>query len=216
MQKPEVRKLSLNGPQGLLQATLAIPVEISDSVAVVCHPHPLYGGSMDNKVVHYTARALLDVGVPVLRFNFRGVGESAGSFDEAVGEVEDCMAAVDWLLQNFPGHQLILAGFSFGSYIALRAAQNLKLGQLILIAPPVDRYEFSKLQNPTCPWMVIQGDEDEVVAREDVACWIETTDPEPDFLVMEQADHFFHRRLMDLRGLLKNGVRPNLPEKASS
>ena len=87
---------------------------------------------------------------------------------------------------------------------------------MITIAPPVDRYEFSKLQHPTCPWLVVQGDEDEVVALEDVNCWIEDLDPPPEFLVMEQADHFFHRRLMDLRGLLKNGVLPNLPDKISS
>jgi alpha/beta superfamily hydrolase len=87
---------------------------------------------------------------------------------------------------------------------------------LITIAPPVDRFEFSQLQHPQCPWLIIQGDEDDIVALEDVNCWVEKLDPQPDYLVMEQADHFFHRRLMDLRGLLKNGVRPNLPEKSST
>ena len=123
---------------------------------------------------------------------------------------------IEWVRRTRPSDELWLGGFSFGAYISTRAAENLQLGQLISIAPPVDRYEFSKLQHPQCPWLVVQGDEDEVVALEDVNCWVETLDPPPDYLVMKEAGHFFHRRLMDLRGLLKNGVRPNLPEPVNS
>jgi len=208
----------LRGPAGKLECVADVPKPEDECAGtiVICHPHPLHGGTMHNKVVTIMERSMRELGLRTIRFNFRGTGDSEGEHDEGYGETDDLFVITEWVRRHRPDDQLWLGGFSFGSYIALRAAQNLKLGQLILIAPPVDRYEFSKLQNPTCPWMVIQGDEDEVVAREDVACWIETTDPEPDFLVMEQADHFFHRRLMDLRGLLKNGVRPNLPEKASS
>lgn len=208
----------LRGPAGKLECFADVPKPEDERPAtmVICHPHPLHGGTMHNKVVTIMERSMRELGLRTIRFNFRGAGESEGQHDEGYGETDDLFAVTEWVRQQRPDDQLWLGGFSFGSYIALRAAQNLQLGQLILIAPPVDRYEFSKLQNPNCPWMVVQGDEDEVVAYEDVACWVEKTDPEPEFLVMEQADHFFHRRLMDLRGLLKNGVRPNLPEKTSS
>ena len=154
-----------------------------------------------------------ELGLRTIRFNFRGAGESEGEHDEGYGETDDLFAVVEWVRHTRPNDDLWLGSFSFGSYITQRVAQNLKLGQLITIAPPVDRYAFSQLQQPDCPWLVVMGDEDEVVALEDVNCWIEDLDPKPDFLVMEQAGHFFHRRLMDLRGLLKNGVRPNLPDK---
>ena len=208
----------LRGPAGKLECVADVPKPEDECPAtiVLCHPHPLHGGTMHNKVVTIMERSMRELGLRTIRFNFRGAGESEGEHDEGYGEADDLFVVTEWVRKHRPNDQLWLGGFSFGSYIALRAAQNLQLGQLILIAPPVDRYEFSKLQHPNCPWLVVQGDEDEVVAREDVACWIETTDPEPEFLVMEQADHFFHRRLMDLRGLLKNGVRPNLPEKTSS
>ena len=156
-----------------------------------------------------------ELGLRTIRFNFRGAGESEGEHDEGYGETDDLFTVIEWMRKSRPNDELWLGGFSFGSFISIRAAENLKLGQLITIAPPVDRFEFSQLQHPDCPWLVIQGDEDEVVSLEDVVCWIEKLQPPPDLLVMEQADHFFHRRLMDLRGLLKNGVRPNLPEKIS-
>jgi alpha/beta superfamily hydrolase len=182
---------------------------------VICHPHPEHGGTMHNKVVTVMERSMRELGMRTIRFNFRCAGESEGEHDDGYGETDDLFAVTEWVRHTRPNDELWLAGFSFGSFICMRAAQNLKLGQLILIAPPVDRYEFSQLQNPDCPWMVIQGDEDEVVCLEDVACWIEKLEQQPEFLIMEQAGHFFHRRLMDLRGLLKNGVRPNLPEKNS-
>ena len=208
----------LRGPEGMLECVADVPAPSEERQAtfVICHPHPLHGGTMHNKVVTIMERAMRELGLRTIRFNFRGAGESEGEHDEGYGETDDLFAVTEWVRHTRPNDELWLGGFSFGSYITQRAAQNLKLGQLITIAPPVDRYEFSKLQHPECPWLVVQGDEDEVVALEDVACWLEDLDPQPEFLVMEQADHFFHRRLMDLRGLLKNGVRPNLPKKISA
>lgn len=208
----------LRGPAGMLECIADVP-EPADEISatfVVCHPHPLHGGTFHNKVVTIMERSMRELGLRTVRFNFRGAGESEGEHDEGYGEADDLFAVTEWVRHTRPDDELWLGGFSFGSYIAQRAAQNLQLGQLISIAPPVDRYEFSKLQHPGCPWLVIQGDEDDVVALEDVTCWYEELDPRPEFLVMEQADHFFHRRLMDLRGLLKNGVRPNLPQTRSS
>jgi alpha/beta superfamily hydrolase len=208
----------LRGPAGKLECVADVPSPSDERPAtiVICHPHPQHGGTMHNKVVTIMERAMRELGLRTIRFNFRSAGDSEGEHDEGYGETDDLFAVTEWVRHSRPNDELWLAGFSFGSYIALRAAQNLKLGQLILIAPPVDRYPFSQLQHPDCPWLVVQGDEDEVVVLEDVACWIEDVEPPPDFLVMEQAGHFFHRRLMDLRGLLKNGVRPNLPEKTST
>ena len=205
----------LRGPVGKLECVADVP-DLADELPatiVLCHPHPQHGGTMHNKVVTIMERSMRELGLRTVRFNFRGAGESEGEHDEGYGETDDLFAVTEWIRQCRPDDELWLGGFSFGSFIALRAAQNLKLGQLISIAPPVDRYEFSKLQHPNCPWLVVQGDEDDVVALEDVICWLEEVEPRPDFVVMEMADHFFHRRLMDLRGLLKNGVRPNLPEK---
>lgn len=208
----------LRGPVGKLECVTDVPeadVELPVT-AIICHPHPVHGGNMHNKVVTIIERSLRELGLRTIRFNVRGAGESEGEFDEGYGETDDLFAVAEWARTTRPNDTLWLAGFSFGSYIALRAAQNLSLGQLICVAPPVDRYEYSKLPHPDCPWLVIQGDEDEVVSYESVVNWVNATEPPPDFIVMEQAGHFFHRRIMDLRGLLKNAVRPNLPEKSSS
>ena len=207
----------LRGPAGKLECVADVPEAADERPAtmVICHPHPEHGGTMHNKVVTVMERSMRELGLRTIRFNFRGAGESEGEHDDGYGETDDLFAVTEWVRHTRPNDELWLSGFSFGSFISMRAAQNLKLGQLILIAPPVDRYEFSQLQNPDCPWLVVQGDEDEVVCLEDVACWIEKLELPPEFLIMEQAGHFFHRRLMDLRGLLKNGVRPSLPEKIS-
>lgn len=212
------REFFLRGPAGKLECVTDVPDPADERPAtiVICHPHPQHGGTMRNKVVTILERSMRELGLRTLRFNFRSAGDSEGEHDEGYGETDDLFAVIEWVRHSRPDDELWLGGFSFGSYISLRAAQNLKLGQLIAIAPPVDRYEFSKLQHPQCPWLVIQGDEDDVISYEAVANWVAGTTPKPEFLVMEQAGHFFHRRLMDLRGLLKNGVRPNLPESNSS
>ena len=212
------REFFLRGPAGKLECFADVPDPSDERPAtfVICHPHPQHGGTMHNKVVTIMERSMRELGLRTIRFNFRGAGDSEGEHDEGYGETDDLFAVTEWVRHSRPNDELWLGGFSFGSFISLRAAQNLNLGQLITIAPPVDRFAFSQLQHPQCPWLIVQGDEDEVVSLEDVICWVEKLDPQPEFLVMEQAGHFFHRRLMDLRGLLKNGVRPNLPEKSST
>ena len=171
---------------------------------------------MRNKVVTIMERSMRELGLRTVRFNFRGAGESEGEHDDSYGETDDLFAVVEWVRCTRPDDSLWLGGFSFGSYVALRAALNLDIGQLISIAPPVDRYTFDGLRHPECPWLVIQGDEDEVVNIDLVRHWVGSLKPPPELVVMREADHFFHRRLMDLRGLLKNGVRDQLPEPADS
>lgn len=216
---PEAKaEFFLRGPAGRLECLTDVPEKDEERpvTVIICHPHPVHGGNMHNKVVTIIERSLRELGLRTIRFNVRGAGESEGEHDEGYGETDDLFAVAEWVRKTRPNDTLWLAGFSFGSYISLRAAQNLQLGQLISVAPPVDRYEYSKLPHPDCPWLVIQGDEDEVVSYESVVNWVNATEPPPEFIVMEQAGHFFHRRIMDLRGLLKNAVRDNLPEKISS
>ncbi len=210
----------LRGPAGALECAVDVPEpgkELPITI-VICHPHPQHGGTMRNKVVTIMERSMRELGLRTVRFNFRGVGASEGSFDDGYGETDDLFALVEWVRRTRPHDQLWLGGFSFGAYISLRAAANLKLGQLISIAPPVERYDFASLPRPECPWLVVQGDEDDVVSAGAVQSWSDRTEPPPDLIIMQQAGHFFHRRLMDLRGLLKNGVgnqlRPNTRDSA--
>lgn len=202
----------LRGPAGLLECAVDVPEPpcARPITIVICHPHPQHGGTMRNKVVTIIERSMRELGLRTVRFNSRGVGASEGKFDDGYGETDDLFAVIEWVRRTRPHDVLWLGGFSFGGYIALRAASHFSLGQLILIAPPVNRYEFNTLPRPNCPWLVVQGDEDDVVSADAVQSWAESIDPPPDLIVMPQAGHFFHRRLMDLRGLLKNGVRDQL------
>ena len=213
----ERSEIFLRGPAGRLECVADVP-EAGDerpATIVLCHPHPMHGGTMHNKVVTIMERSMRELGLRTVRFNFRGVGESEGSFDDGYGETDDLFAVVEWVRRTRPDDVLWLGGFSFGAWISARAAQNLKLGQLISIAPPVDRFS-EPLEHPGCPWLVVQGDEDDVVSADAVMDWAAGIEPAPELIVMERAGHFFHRRLMDLRGLLKNGVRDQLPEPVSA
>jgi hypothetical protein len=166
---------------------------------------------MHNKVVTMIERSLRELGLATVIFNFRGVGASEGAFDDGRGETEDVLAIAEWIQSVRPQDALWLAGFSFGSYVAARAAPQLPVRQMISVAPPIGRWDFNALASPLCPWLVIQGEADEVVDPEAVYAWV-AAQPEPPTLVrMSDTSHFFHRRLMDLRGAIKNGVRTNLP-----
>ena len=205
--------LALAGPAGRLEAH----VELGDpprrpAVAIVCHPLPTEGGTMHNKVVTMTARALRESGVDTVRFNFRGVGQSEGVFDEGDGEAADLRAVAAWVRATRPDAQLWLAGFSFGAYVSLKCARELAPAMLISIAPPVGRsWDFDRIELPECPWLVIQGDADEIVDPQAVYAWIEAMKQPPELVRMPETSHFFHRRLMDLRGAIKHGVKPYLP-----
>jgi alpha/beta superfamily hydrolase len=203
----------LRGPAGAIECAVDAPKkdEQLPATVIICHPHPVHGGTMRNKVVTIIERSMRELGLRTVRFNFRGAGESEGEYDDGYGETDDLFAVTEWVRRTRPDDDLWLGGFSFGSYVAIRAALNLNIHQLISIAPPVGRYPFDTLHHPECPWLVIQGDEDEVVNIDAVRQWVNSIDPSPELVVMKEADHFFHRRLMDLRGLLKNGVLNQLP-----
>jgi uncharacterized protein len=207
-----VERLSLEGPAGALEAVLEDPGTAGASYAVVCHPHPLYGGTMDNKVVTTVARALQDAGMPTLRFNFRGVGASDGAFDRGSGETADADAVASWGAERWPGRTLVIAGFSFGAYVALRLAQQglPRLGpprHLITIAPAIQRLDEAGMAVPRCPWLVVQGDADEVVDPAEVIAWINRLEPKPRLVVLPGAGHFFHHRLHELRDIVVEAMR---------
>jgi uncharacterized protein len=205
--------IALQGPAGSIEAIASLPEDklARAGTAIICHPHPLQGGTMHNKVVTMIERSLRELGLATVIFNFRGVGATQGTFDDGVGETDDVLAIARWVQDVRPQSALWLAGFSFGSYVAARAAPQLPVRQMISVAPPVGRWDFSTLISPLCPWLVIQGEADEVVDPEAVYAWI-AAQPEPPTLVrMPETGHFFHRHLMDLRGAIKNGVRANLP-----
>ncbi|WEN15323.1 alpha/beta hydrolase [Rhodanobacter sp. AS-Z3] len=203
----------LDGPVGKLEALsdVAEPSSARRGVVVLCHPLTVEGGSMHNKVVVMAERALRESGLDTVRFNFRGAGNSAGEFDKGVGESADLAAVVAWVRKMRPHDALWLTGFSFGSYVTINNALRLHADALISIAPPVGRREFEPTSLPTCPWLVIQGEADEVVEPQAVFDWIDTLEHQPELIRMPDTSHFFHRRLMDLRGAIKHAVLGWLP-----
>jgi alpha/beta superfamily hydrolase len=202
----------IDGPAGPLEARIEDPATggTPAAVGVVCHPHPLYGGTMQNKVVHTLARAMQELGVPTVRFNFRGVGGSAGSYDGGVGELEDALAACRWARQRWSCNTLWLAGFSFGAAVSLQAAAVARPGALVTVAPPVGRIIVAPVERPACPWLVVQGDSDELVDVKQVRRWAAEFVPQPRLVVLDGAEHFFHGRLGELRaavlGFLSGGL----------
>ena len=204
---PTLKRMTIDGPTGLLEALVEDAGSQGSFYAVVCHPHPLFGGTMDNKVVSTLGKALRDVGIPTLRFNFRGVGGSPGVFDNGQGETEDAEAIASWGARRWRGRQLVLAGFSFGAYVAFRLAVRLPTSRLITLAPPVQRFDFSSLGLPACPWLIVQGGADEVVDPRAVLDWVSGLTLKPQLVVMPDAGHFFHGRLNELRDAVVTAVR---------
>ncbi len=201
-------EMLIPGPVGDLELQVESPDGDGPApVAVICHPHPVYGGTMTNKVVHILAAGFRELGAHSVRFNFRGVGRSAGEFDNGVGEMADLLAVVVWAQARFPDSPLWLAGFSFGAWIALKATAQLQPESLLLVAPPVDMYDFSVIPEVTVPWMVIQGGEDEVVSAEAVAHWVAQRQPAPQSRVLDSAGHFFHGQLNALKESMKTGFQ---------
>lgn len=201
MAGPPVREqLFIDGPAGRLEAILEMPREQAPSgVAVVCHPHPLHGGTMHNKVAHTLGRAFLERGLAVLRFNFRGTEASEGEYDDANGEVDDALAAIAYMRERFEPAEVWLGGFSFGAAVAVKAAVREKLSGLVSIAPAVTRFAQGLNGQPDCPWLVLIGDHDELVAVDELVDWVDSLEPGPEVLVMEEAEHFFHGRLVEMR-----------------
>ena len=200
-------KINLAGPVGQLEAMLHLPDEAPVAIAVIAHPLPTMGGTMDNKVVTTLAKSFVELGFVTLRFNFRGVGTSAGEFDSGNGEVEDMLSAVQHMQEAFGHLPLILAGFSFGGYVAARAAQHLhpQPHKLVLLAPAVGRFAMPHVPHNT---LTIHGEHDEVIPLADAFDWARPQ--HLPIVVLPEAGHFFHGRLSQLKQIVHkefNGCR---------
>ena len=200
---PTKESLTINGPVGQLEALLEQPEAFDGRrVAVLCHPHPQHQGTMLNKVVHTLARAMTDLGILAVRFNFRGVGASDGEYGDGLGELDDLKYVAAWVRQRWPKAELWLAGFSFGAVVSARAAAQLAPARLVSIAPAVSILGRELAVVPAMPWLIVQGDADDVVACNDVIEWAENLDPRPELIILPGVDHFFHGHLVSLRELL--------------
>ena len=207
---PVNEKLFIEGPAGRLEAVLERPGEGAlEGCAVVCHPHPQHGGTLHNKVAHTLARAFVRSGFEALRFNFRGTERSDGVFDNGVGELDDALAALHWLSDRHPDLPIWLAGFSFGAAMAVKAAVAEPVDGLISVAPAISRFASGLATQPHCPWLIVQGDEDELVDIEETVAWVDSLEPGPELLVLDGAEHFFHGRLTELREAVMNFVIPD-------
>ncbi len=202
---PFAERQAIAGPAGEIEALIETPSPATPDVfGVVCHPHPLFGGAMTNKVVHTVARSWQELGVPTLRFNFRGVGASQGRYDEGRGETDDALAVIAFGNRRWSGAALWLAGFSFGAYVALRAAAVARPDLLVIVAPPVGRWDFTPLRAPDCPWLIVQGDQDDLVDAAAVQSWARALRPGPRLEILPGAEHFFHGRLHELRNVVRD------------
>lgn len=212
------QKIFIPGAVGKLEA-MAFKIgspEPSEWVGIICHPHPLYQGTMHHKVVTTVVRVWQQLGLATLRFNFRGVGESEGRYDNGIGEVADLEAALAFIQKVNPTARIWLAGFSFGAFITLQLASRphpLCEG-LISIAPALPFFDFLKIKTPRCSWLVIQGEEDELVPQEAVKGWYEALEHQKpgdfhwQFMLLPETDHFFHGRLVELKKKIEEFMKP--------
>jgi alpha/beta superfamily hydrolase len=177
-------------------------------VAVICHPHPLFGGTLHNKVVHRVASTLHGMGAAVLRFNFRGVGKSAGTHDRGIGELDDARVALAWIAERHPGARQWVGGFSFGSWVASRlAASAPEAERLILVAPPVHTQTFEEMQHCSTPKLVIQGTADDICKPENLDRVFPTWAEPKRLMKVEGASHFFDKHLAGLAEAILEGLR---------
>ena len=201
----QTRRLKVAGPAGEIECAIDGPAGMPRGLALVCHPHPLHGGTMDNKVVQTLARAFMQLGYSAVRFNFRGVGASAGAWDDGVGEIEDALAVVAACRE--PGQALVLGGFSFGGFVASQAARRLiaegsTVERLVLVAPAASRFDLAPVPAHT---LVIHGEVDDVVPLSAVFDWARPLDLP--VTVVPGAGHFCHGQLPLLKSLVVGACR---------
>ena len=216
-QRATIQSFFLDGPAGRLEALLNRGAENATHAGLVCHPHPLFGGTLHNKVVFHTMKALNSFGFPVLRFNFRGAGLSQGEHDDGQGELDDVRAALEWLEREFDS-PIIFAGFSFGAAVGLRAAcPDNRVKAVIGVGTPVlaveNRvYDLDFLQKCAKPKLFVSGENDKYGPRERLERFVSSV-PEPKKLVIiENADHFFEGRLRELREVIEAWIKEQLPK----
>jgi hypothetical protein len=191
-------RLRLPGPVGELEVVVNDPGERRRALALIAHPHPLHGGTLDNKVVQTLAKHFLGEGYVAVRMNFRGVGASAGTFDQGVGETEDWLAVAHSMRERFGALPLAAAGFSFGAFVQARVAEQLQPSRLVLVAPAVGRFPVPRVPEHT---LVVHGEEDDVVPLQDVLDWARPQSLP--VVVAPGCGHFFHGKLRELGRILQ-------------
>lgn len=199
-------KFSIPAPAGVLHGVVHMPAGEPRALAVVAHPLPTMGGTMDNKIVTTLVKAFAELGFVAVRFNFRGVGDSSGVYDEGNGEVEDVRTIVDYAYQEFGKLPLVLSGFSFGGYVQARAAEKLHPARLVLVAPAVGRFAMPQVPGHT---LVIHGESDEIVPLSDALNWARPQ--HLPLVLVPEATHYFHGFLPLLKSLVLhhfNGYKP--------
>ena len=181
----------------------------SNKVAVICHPHPLYHGTMHNKVVTTIARAMKNCSIESFRFNYRGVEDSEGEYGEGFCEVEDLISICEWIKLNTSAKEIILCGFSFGGAVAYMGLEKLDMvSTLVTISPAVDRFDLSGYPQPTIPWLAVQGIDDDIVNPQSVFDFMAKHYDSSLILVkMEEVGHFFHGKLIDLKEVIENFIK---------
>lgn len=207
------KKILIPGPVGQLEAILT-ESPVSTHMGVICHPHPLHQGTLDNKVVTTIAKAWQQMGLATLRFNFRGVGLSEGEYAHGKGETEDLEAVLNWLRDYLsPLTRFWLGGFSFGAFIAIEVAthKNYPIDALLTVAPPLRFFTHPEEKLPSVPWVIIHGEQDEIVPYEEVLAWyhrIKQKKTDVQLISFKDASHFFHGRLTDLKTEIINTMGP--------
>ena len=204
---PKSEKLSIAGQGGQLECLLEFPASAEPrAAAVICHPHPVHGGTMQNKVTHTLSRAFVAQEFAALRFNFRGVGESEGTFDDGVGEKEDVLSAIRFMRERYPDLTLWLAGFSFGAAMTILASREIDVAGLVSIAPAAFRLKDDVAVSPRFPWLIVHGENDELADIDDTIEWVNGMSPGPELCVFPDTTHFFHGKLIKLREVVVDFV----------
>ena len=207
LNSPGVHSFLFHGIAGQLEVELWVPDNVNTHyVAILGHPHSLQGGTMHNKVITTLVRVFGELGIASLRFNFRGVGQSAGVYDAGIGESDDMLLLAHQWLQEIPTARVFFAGFSFGSYVAYRAAAQCQHALLITVAPPVHHFDYTQFSPDPSPWLVVQGDEDEVVPMSLVLDFLSQR-PTLQRIQFAETGHFFHGKLIPLKQRLMDAIR---------
>lgn len=198
------------GRVGQLEGFVTVPeIKKTNFFAILGHPHPLFDGTMQNKVVTTMARAFKTLGIASVRFNFRGVGSSFGTYDAGMGESEDMLILAKLFQAEYPSTALIFAGFSFGSYVAYRAASLYPNALLITIAPSVQNYNYQEFTPKPAPWVILQGETDEVVSFDSVKDFAKEQSLE--LIEFPETGHFFHGQLLALKETIETLLKKQVP-----
>lgn len=199
-----IESVEIAGPAGRLEGVWTLPARARSAAALVCHPHPQHGGSMHTKAVHATSRALVDAGLPVLRFNFRGVGRSTGRYSGGPGEREDARAALAWLQARDPGRPVLLGGFSFGAWVALAIGEQAAgIAALLAIGPPLGLYDFSFVGPVGPPILCVAGEQDAFCPPAALQRFAAVAPARVQFEILSGGEHLLTTRLPALESVVR-------------